>query len=108
MLAEPLSPLLYVLVSPVFFEVDLVADLLGVPHQQVVVHLHAFRVQHQVAQPVWQEPGRVHLVEELVVVGTLGLQVLEEHHLEEVGLQEDVYNPRTHLHDRQVEEEGRP
>lgn len=45
-------------------------------------------------------------MEQSLVILALGLDVLEKHHLEEVGFKKHVYDAGAHLDNRQVEEEG--
>lgn len=106
MLSEPFPPTPYKPIGLVILDADFVSKLFGVPHQHIVVDLHAFRIQHYVADPVRQPARSVHLMKQPLMIFALGLNVLEKHHLEKVSLQEYVYDPWTHLDNRQVEEEG--
>ena len=106
-LAEPLSPTLYVTVGLVVLQEQSVPEPLGVPDQHVVVDLHPLCVEHDVTNPIRQPARSEHLVEESLMELALRLNVLEENNLEEVSLQEDVDYPWAHLHNGQVEEESR-
>ena len=103
MLVKPLPPLLDEPVAIVVLHGHLHAKLLGVPDHHVIEHLHGLRVQHDAAQPVGYPWGTVQLMEQSLVVLVLRLDVLEEDHLEQTRLQEDVDETRTDLHDGDVE-----
>ena len=45
MLTEPLSPVLYVSISFIFFEINLVTKFFGIPYHHVIIYLHALAVK---------------------------------------------------------------
>lgn len=106
MLAEPLSPAPDKTISLIVLNINLVTKLFSIPHQHIVVDLHSLCIQHYIADPIWQPARSEHLMEQPLMKFALRLYILEEHHLEKVGLKKDIHKTRAHLHNCQVKKES--
>ena len=85
-LAEPLPPASDELVGVIVLVKQFVTNPFGIPHQHVVVNLHALGIQGDTGQPVGKPRTAEHLVIEPMFELWITLDVLQEHHLKEVGL----------------------
>jgi len=108
MLAEPLSPVFDIAISLMILQVYFMAKPFGIPDLHVIIDLYCLCIQQYPADPV-REPGCAeHLVVYSLLKFALRLNVLEENNLEEIGFEENVDKSWTHLHNRDIKEEGWP
>ena len=90
MLTEPFSPLHDETVSFIVLEVNFISETFCVPDQHVVIDLHSFGIEHDVAEPVWNPRGAEHFMDEFLFVFFFRLDVLEKYDFEEMTLEENV------------------
>jgi hypothetical protein len=98
----PLSPHHEVIVGWVLLVHGFALELLGIPHECVVVDLLGLQVQEHCAHPVGHPFRDVHLVVSMLSKFTFGLDELDVQRREEVRFHNDVNHSGAHLEHRDV------